>query len=69
MSEERLVGQNLYTDWIAKYGEVSVPQALVLQSSIEENNLIDWSEADLKEIKLVVAIAKRMKEEQDGQNA
>lgn len=69
MSEERLVGQNLYTDWIAKYGEVSVPQALVLQSIIEENNLIDWSEADLKEIKLVVAIAKRMKEEQDGQNA
>lgn len=69
MSEERLVGQNLYTDWIAKYGEVSVPQALVLQSIIEENNLIDWSEADLKEIKLVVAIAKRTKEEQDGQNA
>ena len=69
MSEERLVGQNLYTDWIAKYGEVSVPQALVLQSIIEENNLIDWSEVDLKEIKLVVAIAKRMKEEQDGQNA
>jgi hypothetical protein len=65
MSEERLVGQNLYTDWIAKYGEVSVPEALVLQSIIEENNLIDWSEADLKEVQLVVAISKRMKEEQN----
>ena len=69
MSEERLVGQNLYTDWIAKYGEVSVPQALVLQDIIEENDLIDWSEADTKEIKLVVAIAKRMKEENANENA
>ena len=53
----KLKGENIHTQWISDSLGVTKAVALRVQKIINENYDLDWSEADLEEIKFTAMLA------------